>query len=333
MIHGISEKRKRSLLSLEKRHLTIRDERMVCVLKVQDKIFAAARDFLSEEGFLQIQAPVMGPATDPGLRGAKFAVVDFYGKPMRLMGSMLLHKQMAMSALGKIFAFSPCIRFESEETRETGRHLVEFYQLDLEAKGYDYDRIMDLGERLVVHVIRHVRKHCKSELKFLGRTLETPRLPFKRITHEEAVDICRELGFDVGYEEEIPWEAEKALSEHIGEFFWVKDYPEGSRGFYDRTDPKDPKKLRDFDLFYPEGYGEAISGSERETELKIVRKKMKEAGIGFRGYEWYFEMLKFGIPDSAGFGIGIERLTRFICGLDFVWEASPFPKVAGVVSP
>ncbi|UCC91265.1 MAG: hypothetical protein JSV39_03030 [Candidatus Aenigmatarchaeota archaeon] len=333
MIHVISGKLRKSLRSLEKRHLTIRDERMVCILKIQDKIFAAARDFLSKEGFLQIQAPVIGPATDPGLRGAKHAVVDFYGKPMRLMGSMLLHKQMAMSALGKIFAFSPCIRFESEETRETGRHLVEFYQLDLEAKGYDYDRVMDLGERMVAHVIRYVRKHCREELEFLGRDLETPKPPFRKLTHEEAIDICKKLGFDVSYEEEIPWEAEKALSEHLDEFFWVKDYPKGSRGFYDRIDPKDPRKLRGFDLFYPEGHGEAISGSERETELAKVKRKMKEAGVDFQGYEWYFEMLKLGIPKSAGFGIGIERLTRFICGLDFVWEATPFPKVAGVVSP
>ncbi len=333
MIHVISEKLRKSLLSLEKRHLTIREERMVCVLKIQDRILCSARNFLSREGFLQIQAPVMGPATDPGLRGAKQAIIDFYGKPMRLMGSMLLHKQMAMSALGKIFAFSPCVRFESEETKETGRHLVEFYQLDLEAKGYDYDKIMDLGERLVVRVIKYVKKHCKEELEFLGRKIKVPKLPFRKMTHEEAIGICRELGFDVSHGEEIPWEAEKALSEHIGEFFWVKDYPTGSRGFYDRIDPKDKRKLRDFDLFYPEGYGEAISGSERETELSKVKMKMKEASVETRGYEWYFEMLKYGIPESAGFGIGIERLTRFICGLDFVWEAAPFPKVAGVVSP
>ena len=60
---------------------------------------------------------------------------------------------------------------------------------------------------------------------------------------------------------------------------------------------------------------------------------MKKAGLETSGYDWYFEMLSHGVPDSAGFGIGIERLTRFVCGLDFVWEASPFAKVAGVISP
>lgn len=332
MIHGIS-KLEESLLSLRKRHLTIRDERMVCVLKIQDGILRSAGEFLSREGFVQIQAPVIGPATDPGLRGAKHAVIDFYGKPMKLMGSMLLHKQMAVAALGKIFAFSPNIRLEPRETVETGRHLAEFYQLDLEAKGYDYEKIMDVGERLVEYVIKEVKRHRRKELGFLGRALETPRPPFRKLTHKEAVDICRTLGFDISYGEEIAWEAECALSKHMGEFFWVKDYPAGSRGFYDRTDPEDPKKLRDFDLFYPEGYGEAVSGGERETDLKKVQKKMKKAGLETSGYDWYFEMLSHGVPDSAGFGIGIERLTRFVCGLDFVWEASPFPKVAGVISP
>lgn len=223
MIHGTSGKLRKSLLSLKKRHLTIRDEKMIRVLRIQDRILSSAREFLSKEGFLQIQAPVMGPATDPGLRGAGHAVIDFYGKPMKLMGSMLLHKQMAMSALGKVFAFSPCIRFESEETRETGRHLVEFYQLDIEAKGYNYDKIMDLGERSVAHVITYVRKHCREEVRFLGK-LETPKVPFKKITYDEVIDICRELGFDPIHGEEIPWEAEKSLSQHIEEFFWVNDY-------------------------------------------------------------------------------------------------------------
>ncbi len=306
---------------------------MVCILKIQDRILRSASEFLSREGFIQIQAPIIGPATDPSLRGAKHAVIDFYGKRMKLMGSMLLHKQMAMASLGKIFAFSPNIRLEPEDSVRTGRHLVEFYQLDLEAKGYDYEKIMRLGERLVAYVIKQVRKHCGEELAFLGKTLEVPKLPFRRLTHREAVDLARDLGFKVSYGQEMPWEAECALSKHMGEFFWVKDYPAGSRGFYDKIDPEDPKKLRDFDLFYPEGYGEAISGGERETDLAMVQRKMREVGIEFEGYEWYFEMLAHGIPESAGFGIGIERFTRFICGLDFVWEAAPFPKVAGVISP
>jgi len=331
-MHGI-EKIKKSLLKLEKRHVTIREPWMVCVLKIQGAILRAASGFLTNEGFIQILAPILGPATDPGIRGAGHGFVDFYGKRLKLTSSMLLHKQMAMTPLGKIFAFSPCIRFEKEDSIYTGRHLVEFYQLDLEARGYDCEKIMDLGERMIVYVMKKVKKQCKEELAFLGRKLKIPKIPFKKLTHKEAVELARKLGFDLRDDQEIPWEAEKALSEHIGEFFWIVGYPTGSRGFYDKIDPQDPKKLRAFDLFYPEGYGEAISGSERETDLEIVKRKMKDAGVDFDGFEWYFEMLEHGIPDSAGFGLGIERFTRFLCGLDFVWEAAPFPKVAGIVSP
>jgi len=114
--------------------------------------------------------------------------------------------------------------------------------------------------------------------------------------------------------------------------FFIYDYPKGSRGFYDREDPKRPGILRDFDMIYPEGFGEAASGAERETDYETVASKMKP-GENPESYEWYMEMLKIGIPQTAGFGIGVERLTRCICGLRSIWPAMPFPKVAGIWSP
>ena len=115
--------------------------------------------------------------------------------------------------------------------------------------------------------------------------------------------------------------------------FWLYDYPLTARGFYDREDPEQPGFLRDFDLLYPEGFGEAISGGEREYQLERVLARMKARGEDPRDYGWYLEMLKEGVTPSAGFGIGVERLTRYICGLENIWEALPFPKVPGVVSP
>jgi asparaginyl-tRNA synthetase len=91
--------------------------------------------------------------------------------------------------------------------------------------------------------------------------------------------------------------------------------------------------LRDFDLFYPGGYGEAISGAEREYTFHKVASRMKSGGEDPSDYKWYLDMLKEGTTPSAGFGIGVERLTRYICGLDHIWEAVPFPKVPGVISP
>ncbi|MDH5713221.1 MAG: hypothetical protein OEY83_04700, partial [Candidatus Bathyarchaeota archaeon] len=115
--------------------------------------------------------------------------------------------------------------------------------------------------------------------------------------------------------------------------FFIYDYPLMARGFYDREDPNRPGILRDFDMLYPEGFGEAISGGEREHTYEGVLKRMKLTGEDPEKYGWYLQMLKEGIPFSVGFGIGVERLTRWICGLKTIWEAVPFPKVPGIVSP
>jgi Aspartyl/asparaginyl-tRNA synthetases len=115
--------------------------------------------------------------------------------------------------------------------------------------------------------------------------------------------------------------------------FFVTDYPLTARGFYDREDPERPGILRDFDLLYPEGFGEAVSGGERENTFKGVVRRMKMTDEDPSAYRWYLDMLKDGVLPSAGFGIGVERLTRWICGLNAVWEAVPFPKVPGIISP
>ncbi|MEM2450365.1 MAG: amino acid--tRNA ligase-related protein, partial [Nitrososphaerota archaeon] len=137
----------------------------------------------------------------------------------------------------------------------------------------------------------------------------------------------------IKYGVEIPWEEEELLSKLMPTPFFVMDYPKGSRGFYDMEDPARPGILRDFDLLYPEGYGEAVSGAEREYIYEKVVARMHENGEDPAKYGWYLEMLREGISPTSGFGIGVERLTRFVCGLRTVWEARPYPKVAGIYSP
>jgi len=318
---------------LQERFRIIRRPDMRCVLRIQDEVLSALRDFLRGEGFLEILAPIIGPVTDPGIRGAEQASVDFYGHPFKIMSSMILYKQMAVSSLGKVFALSPNVRIEPEEALTTGRHLSEFRQLDLEIAHASYLEVMKLGECMVSHVCAKVKERCADDLKSLGRDLRVPGTPFNRMTHQDAVNLLLSKGFEVSQEEEIPWDAEEALSAMFDEPFWVFDYPMTARGFYDREDPEQPGILRDFDLLYPEGFGEAISGGEREYQLDRVLARMRAKGDDPSEYGWYIEMLREGVTPSAGFGIGVERLTRYICGLEKIWEALPFPKVPGVASP
>ena len=322
-----------SLESVSLRYRAIRHPRMKLVLKVQDQILTSIREFLRRKGFMEILAPIIGPATDPGIRGAKQVSIQYYGAPFKIMSSMILYKQMVVSPLEKVFALSPNIRLEHPESAKTARHLAEFRQIDLEMVHASYDDAMNLAEGLLVSVVRDVKEKCREELKKLGRELAEVSAPFKRLTHRQAVQLLRSNGHFASFVEEIPWEAEVALSAmHEGPFF-ICDYPIVSRGFYDREDPSRPGILRDFDMLYPEGFGEAISGGEREHTYKGVLKRMKLTGVDPEEFEWYLQMLKEGIPHSVGFGIGVERLTRWICGLKTIWEAVPFPKVPGIASP
>ena len=322
-----------SLESVRLRYRAIRHPRMKLVLKVQDQILTSLRSFLRKKGFIEILAPIIGPATDPGIRGAKQVSIQYYGVPFKVMSSMILYKQMMMSSFEKVYALSPNIRLEPLGSTKTARHLAEFRQIDLEMVRASYDDAMNLAEGLLMSVVRDVRENCCEELKGLGRDLEEVDVPLKRLTHKQAVELLRSNGYTVSYVEEIPWDAEVALSAMHEHAFFVYDYPLVSRGFYDREDPRRPGILRDFDMLYPEGFGEAISGGEREHTFEGVLKRMKLSGVDPEEYEWYLQMLKEGVPHSVGFGIGIERLTRWICGLKTIWEAVPFPKVPGILSP
>jgi len=322
-----------SLNMLPKSYITIRSAQMRAVLRVQAEICAAIRDCLSEQGFLELLPPIVGPVTDPGIRGARQASIDFYGHEYKVMSSAILYKQMAVSALGKVYFFSPNVRLEPLETVGTRRHLCEFVQVDVEEPFATYRDAMSVAEQLLRGVCRRIVEACDDQLKELGRDLRVPAAPFRRLPHRRAVEMLRSRGYSLSWDAEIPWCEEVALSEMFEEPFFVIDYPKGARGFYDKEDLERPGTLRDFDLLYPEGYGEAASGAEREHELEKVLGRMKQNGEDPARYGWYVDMLRYGVLPSAGFGIGIERLTRYVCGLEAVWEARPFPKVAGIPSP
>jgi len=320
--------------------VTTMEKEMKAVLKIQHRLLGFFCDFFEEKGFLQLLPPIIGPVTDPGIRGAGKVVFDYYGKDYYVMSSAILYKQALATAFEEeegIWFFSPNVRLESLETAKTGRHLTEFVQVDVELPHASYEDAMNVCEELLCYICKRVKKECSGELDFLLRKLKIPLSSFPKITHHEAVDMLRKEGFDADYCKEIPWEEEKKISEMFETPFFIVDYLKGSRGFYDKEDsekryPDGTNILRDFDMLYNEGYGEAASGAEREYEYEKVTARMRETGEDPKIYGWYVEMLKEGIVPSSGFGIGVERLTRFLCGLRSVSEARAFAKVAGVFS-
>ena len=311
--------------------------RTAAALTIQSAMLAAVRSFLSQHGFTEVLLPIVGPVTDPGARGAKQVDIDYYGHRYKLMTSAILYKQASLTMFDKIYCIAPNVRLEPLDTTVTSRHLAEFHQIDVEMAGASREQAMRLIEDLLGYLVGKVLTELPAEFERLGRDVtalgELLAGPFGRRSHSEAVATLRELGHPQNPDAEIDWAGEATLSSLESRPFFLTDYPKGSRGFYDRENPHRPGYLRNFDLIAAEGYGELCSGSEREHDYAAIIARMRETGENPAKYGWYLDMVRDGIPASAGFGIGVERLTRYLAGLDSVWQASAFPKIPGLVSP
>jgi len=287
------------------------------VLEVTSAVLGAAREFLEKEGFVELLPVILAPVTDPLRTTPDRAIVSAYGQDWYLTRSMIFHKQAAVRICPKIFSFSPNIRLEPAERGKTGRHLFEFVQLDLEVREATRDEVMDLGERLLLYVLSEIRRDFSRKLAEVGRELPEYSRPFPRIAWHEA---RKEFGPDF----------EEALSRQSKSPVWIVDFPIEEREFYDREDPERPGILRDMDLLYPEGFGEALSGGEREYLPERIRLRILRQGLDPAAYAGLIALAKEGLPPSAGFGIGVERLVRFILGLSHVGEVRLFPRIPGV---
>jgi asparaginyl-tRNA synthetase len=307
-------------------------------LRIQNAITRACRDYLFANGFQEMMPPVVGPVTDPGVRGAKQLDVDFYGHRYKLMTSVILYKQASLLAFDRIFYIAPNVRLEPLETATTGRHLVEFTQIDVEVRDAPREAILDLLQELLRHVVRSVLDRSAGDLAFLGRDTSVFEAllaaPFERIRHADAVAQLRRLEHRQSTDAEIDWLGEKLISEQTDRPFFITDYPKGSRGFTDGESDTEPGILRNFDLIAPDGFGELCSGGERTHEYRRLVERMRETGENPAKYTWYLDLAKHGgLPPSAGFGLGLERVTRYLAGLDYVWQANAYPKLPGIASP
>lgn len=281
-------------------------------MDVQTKVIDYMTGFFVKKGFRWLLPVMLSSITDPlwpdpAASKMRAPEIEAYGSKLKLMHSMILHKQFAVSmGLERIFVLSPNIRLE-ERDRDDGRHAYEFTQLDFEIAYASMDDVMSLIEELIAGLF----KEAKSwELE---REVPKVRTPFKRFTLEE---IKEEFGDED--------EASKAMEEP----FWITDI---SREFYDREDPERPGHYRNYDLILPEGYGEVSSGGEREWEYEVIIRKLKEGGLSLEAFKPYLEVAKAGLlKPTAGAGIGVERLVRYMVGAKHIAEVQPFPRIPGV---
>ncbi|MFH0973928.1 MAG: asparagine synthetase A [Candidatus Micrarchaeota archaeon] len=290
---------------------------LAAALRVQSVVLDAACGFMRRKGLIQLLPIIISPVTDPLSHSVSDGSVDCGGRKLQLTKSMILHKQLALASVGKgagVFVVSPNVRLEPKEKAGTGRHLLEFSQFDFEIKGAEMRGAMDFIEDLFASVFSRVERECWKDLAFFSRDLRVPEKPFPVF---DSVELRSRFG--------ARWEDEASRSSK--KFFWVVNH---EREFYDREDPEKSGHFLNYDVFYPDGFGEALSGGEREFEYERIIERMKRNGTRPEEFTPYLAAARRGmLSSSAGAGFGIERMVRFICGAKHVADVSPFAKIPG----
>jgi len=323
---------------MDNRHLWIRSKKQHAVLKVRHTVIKAVRDFFDSNGFTLADTPIFTPAACEGTT-TLFEVAYFGDDKAYLTQSGQLYNEATAAAFGKSYAFGPTFRAEKSKTR---RHLTEFWMVEPEVAYAGYEDMMDLGEAMILFIVNRVLTDRQEELKTLERDttiLEAISAPFPRLHYDDAVKMLQEGHAKGELENNFEWGGdfgapdETYLSTQFGKPVFVHHFPAAIKGFYFEVDKDDPKYALGIDLLAPEGYGEIIGGGERAASLEYLEKQIEAHGLPRESFEWYLDLRRFGSVPHAGYGMGIERCTAWMCGIEHVRETIPFPRMLYRLKP
>ena len=311
---------------MDRRHLWIRSQRQHAILRVRHEVINAVRDFFNGRGFILADTPIFTPAACEGTT-TLFPVQYFEDTTAYLTQSGQLYNEANAMALGRVYSFGPTFRAEKSKTR---RHLTEFWMVEPEMAYASLDDVMELAEALVVYVVGRALDKRKQELKVLERDtsrLETVQSPFPRLSYDEAAGILEKKGLPFEWGGDFGAPDETALSEGFDRPIMVHRYPSAVKAFYMKPDPGRPEVALGVDVLAPEGYGEIIGGGERLADLDLLVQRIKEHNLPQEAFEWYLDLRRYGSVPHGGFGMGIERVVSWICGLEHLREAIPYPRM------
>ena len=323
---------------MDNRHLWIRSKKQNAVLKIRHTVIQATRNFFDDNGFILADTPIFTPAACEGT--TTLFEVDYFGDDKAyLTQSGQLYNEATAAAFGKSYAFGPTFRAEKSKTR---RHLTEFWMVEPEVAYATYEDMMDLGERMILAIVERVLSDRQEELKTLERdttVLEAISAPFPRLHYDDAVEMLQQGHAKGELENKFEWGGdfgapdETYLSNQFGKPVFVHHFPAAIKGFYFEVDKDDPKYALGIDLLAPEGYGEIIGGGERAASLEYLEKQLEAHNLPRESFEWYLDLRRFGSVPHSGFGMGIERCTAWMCGIEHVRETIPFPRMLYRLKP
>jgi asparaginyl-tRNA synthetase len=348
---------------MEHRHLWLRTPRQSAILRVRATIMRAAAEYFDINGFIRTDPPILTPNACEGT-SELFEMDYFDDDKAYLTQSGQLNIEATALALGKVYSFGPTFRAEKSKTR---RHLTEFWMIEPEVAYAGLDDIMDLAEAFITHIVTRVLEQHRADLKVIGRdvtklepiigTTTEPGAPsspahlrakvggttteprFPRLSYDEAHAMLDEayksgkLENPHQYGDDFGSPDETYISSQFDRPVMVHRYPAAIKAFYMQPDPLDPTKALCVDVLAPEGYGEIIGGSQRVDSYDVLKSRIEEHNLPLAAFQWYLDLRKYGSVPHAGFGMGIERVVAWLCGLDHVRETIPFARTLNRIYP
>ncbi|MFC1961238.1 asparagine--tRNA ligase [Chloroflexota bacterium] len=321
---------------MDNRHLWLRSSRQWAILRIRATIIKAIRDWLDDHGYLLVDTPILTPAA--GENTTTLFEIDYFGEPAYLAQTGQLYNEVNMAAHGKVYCFGPTFRAEKSKTR---RHLMEFWMVEPEMAFFDLDNLIEMEEQFLSYIVQTVLEKHPQELEILERdtaSLTQVMAPFPRITYTEAVEHLQKVGAETDDAElkenlKIEWgddfgaAHETVIAEMFEKPVFVTHYPMEAKAFYMEPNKDDPRVVNCTDLLAPEGYGEITGGSERIFDPDLLAERVQTMGIPMEAYTWYIDLRKFGSIPHAGFGLGVERVVAWVCGLPHIRETIPYPRL------
>lgn len=316
---------------LDKRHLVIRSQDHVATFRVKAELLRAFREFMDREAVLEMTPPILSGNAAEG--GAEAFQIDYFGRPGYLSQTAQLYLEALLVPNERVYALTPSFRAEK---MRTPRHLTEYLHLEGELAWTDLDGLLVFIERMVEFVCHAIAERRPLELRQLGRSpedLAAIRAPFERITYAEALAELQGKGFSIAWGSDFGTAEERALTIERKAPVFLTRFPRELKAFYMLRTPGDPRTVEGADLLAPEGYGEIVGASCRETSVELLVERLRELGADPADYEWYLDLRRHGSVEHAGFGLGVERVLRWMLRREHIRDTTPFPRTPSRHTP